>query len=183
MEIPLKTKLVTVVLRGTAGVGFDLEKMLVEGNLVLGLDYITKAAQGSMVELSLSPSIDLKDGTLGGLSPMVSILGGPKIPILTGNAADGVVLLAKATLQRFLSSAVDNGPGKGGGLGGMLMSLLSQPSVLGALMPIPNKAINGTTAALTGVPGVVSFVVSAVDNFAGVLKKVQPTVEVRAAFS
>ena len=127
--------MLTIALRGSAGVSFDTKAMTASASLLLGLDYQTKAAQGNMIELGISPVIDIKKGSLDGLSPTVSILGGPKIPIMTGNAADTLMVLAKSTLTRFMQSTSENGPGKGEGFGAVLLDLLVQPEFLGSLVP------------------------------------------------
>ena len=88
-----------------------------------------------MISLEINPQVNISSGTLNGLTPTVSILGGPKMPILTDNVADEMMTLARATLNRFMQSTTESGPGEGPGLGALLMQLVSQPEFLGSLVP------------------------------------------------
>ena len=45
MSMTMGSKLVNVVLRGAAGVSFDTRAMTAEGQLLVALDFKTKAAQ------------------------------------------------------------------------------------------------------------------------------------------
>ena len=60
IEIPLKTSLLTLKLKATAGVQFDVPSMTAEGSLSIGVDFQTKAAQGPLVEAEVAPLVDLK---------------------------------------------------------------------------------------------------------------------------
>jgi hypothetical protein len=181
VEIPLKSKMITMTLRGTAGVSFDAAAMSADASILLGLDFKTKAAQGPLLELEVAPHVDLKEMKVDNLGPTVSILGGPKLPVLSGNVAESLVALAKSTMKRFMAEAAQSGPGPALAMGRQLIEIIAQPEVLGSILPSKASVMNssGVQTALAvraDLWATMRYIRHTVEKFHAVLLRLEPFV-------